>query len=235
MHLTVQSRQSMTTFCAEKAFHYLLVEFNCDEKEIDENIRETAHFYQNFDKQMNWTYICTEKLKKYTPIFESCTKNAEGPLITVHNSENPAIHSVTARGVQGALQTSILGVLSSPVIKNHLYYFSRHGESEYNVLGRIGGDADLSSRGKCYADRLTKYFATTKDVVKPKMVRNNFYFKNTFFFFAFRDSLLTIFIFFFFVINLNRFGHQSCAEPFIQQLIFRVFMHQSRTSTKSMP
>lgn len=170
MHLTVQSRQTVTSFCAEKVFHYLLVEFNCDEKEIEENIRETAHFYQNFDKQMNWTYICKEKVKKYSSVFESCSKNSEGPLISVHNSENPAVHSVTARGVQGALQTSILGVLSTPVIKNHLYYFSRHGESEYNVLGRIGGDADLSSRGKCYADRLTKYFAASNGVVKPKMV-----------------------------------------------------------------
>lgn len=95
---------------------------------------------------------------------------SEGPLITVNNSENPLVHSVTARGVQGALQTSILGVLSSPVIKQHLYYFSRHGESDYNVLGRIGGDADLSERGQCYADRLTKYFASTPGIVKPKMV-----------------------------------------------------------------
>lgn len=174
MHLTVQSRQTVTAFCAEKVFHYLLVEFNCDDKEVDENIRETAHFYQNFDKQMNWTYVCREKVKKYSQMYESCSKNAEGPLISVHNSENPAIHSVTARGVQGALQTSILGVLSTPVIKNHLYYFSRHGESEYNVLGRIGGDADLSSRGQCYADRLTKYFASSNDVVKPRMVKDTF-------------------------------------------------------------
>lgn len=171
MHLTVQSRQSVTSFCTEKVFHYLLVEFHCDEKEVDANIHETANFYQNFDKQMNWTYVCKEKVKQYSPLFESCNKYSEGPLITVNNSENPAVHSVTARGVQGALQTSILGVLSSPEIKNHLYYFSRHGESEYNVIGRIGGDADLSPRGQCYADRLTKYLTSTNGVQSPKMVR----------------------------------------------------------------
>lgn len=176
----MQSRQSVTAFCAEKSYHHLLVEFSCDEKEMEENIRDTAQFYQqNFDKQMNWTYICREKVKKFTATFESCTKNAELPLITVNSSENPAIHSVTARGVQGALQTAILGVLSSPVIKNQLYYFSRHGESDYNVLGRIGGDADLSPRGKCYAERLTKYFASTQGVVKPKMVNKK---KNSFVF-----------------------------------------------------
>lgn len=170
MHLTQQSRQSVTSFCSNKIFHHLLVEFNCDDKDVEANIRETSQFYQNFDKQMNWTYVCREKVKKCSQTYEPCTMPSEGPLITVHNSENPSVHSVTARGIQGLLQTSILGVLSSPVIKQHLYYISRHGESDYNVLGRIGGDADLSARGNCYAERLTKYFATTPGVVKPKMV-----------------------------------------------------------------
>lgn len=170
MHLTQQSRQTVTSFCSDKVIHHLLVEFNCDDKDVEENIRETSQFYQNFDKQMNWSYVCREKVKKCSQTYEPCTMPSEGPLITVHNSENPLVHSVTARGIQGLLQTSILGVLSSPVIKQHLYYFSRHGESDYNVLGRIGGDADLSERGQCYADRLTKYLATTPGVVKPKMV-----------------------------------------------------------------
>ncbi|XP_031622908.1 6-phosphofructo-2-kinase/fructose-2,6-bisphosphatase-like isoform X2 [Contarinia nasturtii] len=168
MHLTKQSRQTVISYCVEKVFHYLLIEFNCDENAVEDNIRETAEFYQNFDKQMNWTYVCREKVRKFTPLFETCTQNLDGPLITVHNSENAAVHSVSARGVRGLLQTSILGVLSSPVIRNQLYFFSRHGESEYNVFGRIGGDADLSPRGKCYADCLTKYF--TKAAVKPKMI-----------------------------------------------------------------
>lgn len=166
----MQSRQAVTSWCIDKVFHYLLVEFICDDKEIENNIHETAEFYQSFDSQMNWKYLCREKVKRFTSMFESCTRSCEGPLITVNNSENPAIHSVTARGVQGALQTSILGVLSSPVIRNHLYYFSRHGESNYNVLGRIGGDADLSPRGQMYGDNLKKYFTATKGVVPPKMV-----------------------------------------------------------------
>lgn len=33
----------------------------------------------------------------------------------------------------------------------------QHGESEYNVLGRIGGDASLSPRGELYAQALANY------------------------------------------------------------------------------
>ncbi|KAK4029552.1 LOW QUALITY PROTEIN: 6-phosphofructo-2-kinase/fructose-2,6-bisphosphatase-like [Daphnia magna] len=45
--------------------------------------------------------------------------------------------------------------------RNRTLYFSRHGESEYNVLGKVGGDADLSSRGRQYADCLAEYVNST--------------------------------------------------------------------------
>jgi len=34
----------------------------------------------------------------------------------------------------------------------------QHGKSENNILGRIGGDADLSGRGLIYAVVLVRYF-----------------------------------------------------------------------------
>ena len=37
-------------------------------------------------------------------------------------------------------------------------YLSRHGESEYNVEDRIGGDPDLTERGQQYARALGNYF-----------------------------------------------------------------------------
>lgn len=33
----------------------------------------------------------------------------------------------------------------------------QHGESEYNVVGRIGGDTDLSPRGRKYASTLARF------------------------------------------------------------------------------
>jgi len=46
-------------------------------------------------------------------------------------------------------------------------YVSRHGESEYNVEDRIGGDSALSSRGELYAKALGRFFNTqdTSDMV----------------------------------------------------------------------
>ncbi|KAL5279286.1 hypothetical protein ACFFRR_003708 [Megaselia abdita] len=160
MHLTRQSRQFIATFCTERIYHHLIVEFDSDAKSVETNINEMTNFFAKQNQanaDIDWASIFLEKIQEVTPLYEKC-EASESPMITVHNSSNPILHSVTARAVQGALQTSILGVLSHPVIHEQLFYFSRHGESEYNVLGRIGGNADLSPRGWKYGQRLAKFF-----------------------------------------------------------------------------
>lgn len=40
---------------------------------------------------------------------------------------------------------------------SNCFQLLQHGESEFNVLGRIGGDTDLSPRGRKYASSLARY------------------------------------------------------------------------------
>ena len=42
--------------------------------------------------------------------------------------------------------------------RGKLIFFSRHGESEYNVENKVGGDSPLSDRGALYAKALGRYF-----------------------------------------------------------------------------
>ena len=51
------------------------------------------------------------------------------------------------------------------------FYLSRHGQSEYNVLGKIGGDSSLSVNGLEYARRLAD-FAETK-IAKSTQTNEN--------------------------------------------------------------
>ncbi|CRL00079.1 CLUMA_CG013360, isoform A [Clunio marinus] len=172
MNLSKQSRNLVANYCRTSVYHHLIVEFNCTEACVEDNIKDTALFYEKLDNNKDWLKKLQERFKKFTPLYEKCSIH-EGPLITVNNSENQLLHSVTAHGVQGLLQTFILGVLSSPVIKHRVFYFSRHGESEFNVLGRIGGDADLSDRGRKYADNLAKQLGgpgSSKDSPKPRLI-----------------------------------------------------------------
>jgi broad specificity phosphatase PhoE len=43
-------------------------------------------------------------------------------------------------------------------VKSRTLYFTRHGESQYNLKHLIGGDSLLSERGLLYSDKLKKYF-----------------------------------------------------------------------------
>lgn len=124
MHLTRESRSIVGNYCRESVFHHLIVEFDCDEKCLEANIKDTAMFHQKIDSNHDWLKLLNDKNEKFYGKFEKCSA-LEGPLITVNNSENQMIHSVTARRVQGLLQTIILGVLSSPVIKHRVFYLSR--------------------------------------------------------------------------------------------------------------
>ncbi|KAI9271828.1 6-phosphofructo-2-kinase-domain-containing protein [Phascolomyces articulosus] len=56
--------------------------------------------------------------------------------------------------IQGYLESRIIYYLMNLHIAPRKIYFSRHGESMYNVHGKIGGDSELSPRGKLYGTKL---------------------------------------------------------------------------------
>ncbi|KAI8594274.1 6-phosphofructo-2-kinase-domain-containing protein, partial [Dissophora ornata] len=62
--------------------------------------------------------------------------------------------------IQGYLQSRVLYYLMNLRIAPRKIYFSRHGESLFNVMGLLGGDSELSARGKQYARALPSVVAT---------------------------------------------------------------------------
>ena len=66
---------------------------------------------------------------------------------------------IVANKIVNHLQSRLVYFLMNTHIKKRSIYVCRHGESVHNVLGQIGGDCDLSERGKqvrfsyaCYTD-----------------------------------------------------------------------------------
>ena len=51
-------------------------------------------------------------------------------------------------------------------------YLSRHGESEYNLENRIGGDSSLSQRGQQYAQALGVYMNSSGKIFAQKLSKN---------------------------------------------------------------
>ena len=59
----------------------------------------------------------------------------------------------------GHIQSRVVYFLMNIHITARTIYLTRHGESENNLTGVLGGDCDLSERGLEYAQRLGKFVA----------------------------------------------------------------------------
>jgi hypothetical protein len=55
--------------------------------------------------------------------------------------------------VQDHIQSRIVYYLMNIHVQPRTIYLCRHGENEYNLQGKIGGDSGLSSRGKKVEER----------------------------------------------------------------------------------
>jgi len=66
---------------------------------------------------------------------------------------------VVMNRIRGALANRLCFYLSNLHIVPRPLYLSRHGQSEYNVAGRIGGDSGLTDAGQAYAQRLSGWLA----------------------------------------------------------------------------
>lgn len=60
-------------------------------------------------------------------------------------------------GLRGYLPGKILSFLMNTHLKRRPLWLTRHGESLYNVAGRIGGDPSLSALGQAYAVQLATF------------------------------------------------------------------------------
>jgi broad specificity phosphatase PhoE/predicted kinase len=59
--------------------------------------------------------------------------------------------------IRGHLESRVAYYLMNIHVLPRTIYITRHGETEMNVLGKIGNDCDLSSRGIKYANELAKF------------------------------------------------------------------------------
>ncbi|KAF9239651.1 6-phosphofructo-2-kinase-domain-containing protein [Melanogaster broomeanus] len=95
------------------------------------------------------------RIKEYEAVYETITEPHLSYLrITDVGNE------VTLSRINGYLQSRIAFYLMNLHVKPRSIFFSRHGESQFNVEGKIGGDSSLSERGLQYASALPELVRT---------------------------------------------------------------------------
>ncbi|CRK89502.1 CLUMA_CG003245, isoform A [Clunio marinus] len=142
----------------QKKFKLFFVESICDDPNlIEQNIIEVKvsspdYTNMNTDEAMNDFRLRIEHYQeKYQPLHE--TEEKDFSYMKIYNTgEKIIIHKH-----EGHIQSRIVYFLMNIHITKRTIYLTRHGESEHNLKGLIGGDADLSVRGKLYAEALAEF------------------------------------------------------------------------------
>lgn len=162
-NVTKAQRQEVYDLIVEQLnFRVMFIECVCENKEmLERNVKDILIHSPDY-RDMGTEKACTDlrlKLTHYKAQYESLEHGGycEVPCATATLIDG-GCGGVVAHGVKGIKEAAVLSYITIPKITNQqVLYFSRHGESEYNVLGRIGGDANLSPRGKKYAIALARH------------------------------------------------------------------------------
>src|SRR2546422_4694846 len=96
-----------------------------------------------------------QRIEHYKTTYESLdeAKEALFSFMQVFN----AGEKVLVHRHEGHIQSRVVYYLMNSHIIPRSIYLTRHGESVFNLQGRIGGDAELSERGWEYSKALAKY------------------------------------------------------------------------------
>uniref|UniRef100_A0A8C5C227 6-phosphofructo-2-kinase/fructose-2,6-biphosphatase 1 n=2 Tax=Gadus morhua TaxID=8049 RepID=A0A8C5C227_GADMO len=146
---TEERRALILCFAKERGYKVFFVESMCNDPDIiAENIqqvklgspdyadRDTEEAMQDFIQRIG----CYEAT--YVPIDDKTDRRLS--YIKIFNVGSRYL----VNRVQGHIQSRIVYYLMNIHVTPRSIYLTRHGESELNLLGRIGGDSGLSPRGQ---------------------------------------------------------------------------------------
>ena len=94
--------------------------------------------------------------KYYQPVDER-----DGPFCKIVNS-----HRYVVSNIRGYLSLKVVHFVMNLHTLPRTFYLTRHGQSEYNLLGKIGGDSGLTPAGVEYARRLAIF--AKEEIARPR-------------------------------------------------------------------
>ncbi|KAI8630815.1 6-phosphofructo-2-kinase [Xylariaceae sp. FL1651] len=153
---TKERRKWVMDVCTRDGIEVLFVESKCDNEElIMANIRDvktTSPDYKGQDPE-EAALDFRNRIKHYEKVYKTIDEDGDENHYTYLKIMNVG-SQVIINHIQDYLQSRVVYYLMNLHIRPRSVWLSRHGESMYNLSGRIGGDADLSPRGHQYARKL---------------------------------------------------------------------------------
>ncbi|XP_034119677.1 6-phosphofructo-2-kinase/fructose-2,6-bisphosphatase 1 isoform X2 [Drosophila albomicans] len=144
----------------QHGFRLFFVESICDDPQIiEQNILEVKVSSPDYIN-MNTELVVRDFLQRiehYEERYQPIDEVAESHLsfMKVYNAGK----KVVVYNNEGHVESRIVYYLMNIHITPRTIYLTRHGESEHNLSGLIGGDSNLSSRGHQYARALSSFIS----------------------------------------------------------------------------
>ncbi|XP_045612118.1 6-phosphofructo-2-kinase/fructose-2,6-bisphosphatase 1 isoform X2 [Procambarus clarkii] len=146
--------------CERMGYKLFFIESICNDPNIIEtNIMEckvTNPDYTNMEKE-DAVKDFLKRIEHYRTMYEPLDEDKESQYSFMKIFD--AGRRVVVHKQEGHIESRIAYYLMNIHITPRSIYLTRHGESVYNQLGRIGGDTDLSHRGRQYANALAKFIS----------------------------------------------------------------------------
>mmetsp|Transcript_46056 Transcript_46056/g.68603 ORF Transcript_46056/g.68603 Transcript_46056/m.68603 type:complete len:602 (-) Transcript_46056:159-1964(-) len=133
----------------------MFVESICDSTELlEENIRKvklSTPDYRDMDPEEAISDFKSRR-ENYMSVYETVEESDGHPFVKIINSRQFHVSNI-----RGYLPLKVVHFVMNLHTLPRTFYLTRHGQSEYNTLGKIGGDSGLSNAGKEYARRLAVF------------------------------------------------------------------------------
>jgi broad specificity phosphatase PhoE/predicted kinase len=141
--------------CKQRGIPLVFIESICDDPVlIDANVRETKLSmpdYAGMDPE-EAVRDFRARIAHYERVYEPVEDDESAYIKIVDVGQKVVLNKVP-----GYLPGRLVPLLINLHITPRPIWLTRHGESAFNVLGIIGGDADLSPRGEEYAQSLARF------------------------------------------------------------------------------
>lgn len=129
-----------------------------DEQTTDQSDREIALSMQDATSSLKMLRARIDYVKKtYEPLDSSIVE--ENSFIRILEIGKKFV----INRLHGRIPSLLVYYMMNLRLTTGCIYIVRHGESEFNMEGRIGGDSPLSENGRKFAQCLAEYFASTAE------------------------------------------------------------------------
>lgn len=155
---TVERRKWLASELKQNNIHPLFIETVCtDENIIRQNVLDVkteSPDYMGTDPQKAVADFL-ERIKAYESVYQTISGSESMSYLKIIN----AGEQVVVNAIASYMESRIVYYMMNLHIRPRKLWLSRHGESEYNLSGKLGGDSNISPRGELYARKLPEMVA----------------------------------------------------------------------------